>query len=87
MSTKKKRFETRHRRRLNPFRRSFDMYTILDALDTERGKITTPAQLRTQLRKICDDEKLWELMGAASEQRGRAHKLADALARRFKALV
>lgn len=74
----------RHVRR-NPLRRTFDIYTLLEALD-QGQQINTPAELRDQLRKMCDDAKLWELMESAHELRNRSHKMADAVQKRLATL-
>lgn len=76
---------TRRTRIRNPLRRTFDIYTVLEALD-QGQTIKTPAELRVQLRKLCDDNKLWELMDDAHELRNRGHKMADAVQKRIAAL-
>lgn len=81
---KRTRSTIRHVRR-NPLRRTFDIYTVLEALD-QGQTIQTPAGLRVQLRKLCDDNKLWELMDVAHELRNRGHKMADAVQKRIAAL-
>lgn len=71
--------------RRNPLRRTFDIYTLLEALDQSKT-INTPAELRVQLRKLCDDNTLWDLMDDAHELRNRSHKMADAVQKRISAL-
>ena len=81
---KRTRRTTRHVRR-NPLRRTFDIYTLLEARDQSKT-INTPAELRAHLRKLLDDTKLWELMDTAHELRNRSNKMADAVQKRIAAL-